>query len=525
MIDWGELEVVTDPEVEIINDISDIEDIAAVSTKTTIQRKPAKNVSERLKRILVINTGRGGHLTVFMNKIIVFSLYGLSRQATTTLHYILEYYNTSQSSDRYNYLGEKTEDGRKPRISLPENLLRYENVIKPYVLRRWKDYQEMMSILEDYIFRRMKEMNNPRFNKTDEELRKLARKTATQYARIVFPAASTSSMIFSLNVVELARLYIISQRLDFGSEFRSLVNKMYKLVEPNIPNLREIIEAEMKNLESFSLIEDSFSGDVEKYKEEFSKLSKDVLIDALEEKEVLKRLDRAFFLTTGRHLDIEELKKEVMKFYSTSFGLQNVSPVLRCLENIRFSFAEEMTQYEFEQSVRHRRVRHFTNLFLPAMSENPDYVVPKIISKIPRAREILDNAMKEAWRLKKKLLEEGVKLSDILSLLPRGIRYRVIKTSDMKNYLHETILRLCLNAQQEINYHKYLEVRKLNEKYPSLRGLFAPRCVYRYKLGLSPFCPEMNPSAEGEKKLGRWCGFPVWANWGDKVKELEEREF
>jgi len=527
--DWGELEIVLEPEIKNLNDVSQLEKIAALSTKTTIQRKPAEKVSDRLKEILVINTARGGHLTVFMNKLIVFSLYGLSRQATTTLHYLLEHYNTSQSSDRYNYLGEKSDEGRKPRISLPKSLMKFKDEIKPYVLKRWGDYQKLMNILENYIFEKIKNSKNPKYDGMDDEtLRKHAKKISTQYARVVFPAASTSSLIFSLNIVELARLWIITKRINFGEEFTLLVEKMYNSVKPYIPNMKEIIENEKKNISSFKIIEDSLNEmDIENYKKEFSELSKKVLIDGpSNDEELVKKLNMAYFVETGKHLEIEKLKDEIKKFYSTSFGLQNVSPVLRCLENVHFTFAEEMTQYEFEQSVRHRKVRHFTNFVAPALSKEPDFIMPKLVSEIPEAREIVENAMKEAWMLKNSLVKK-ISVMDILSLIPRGIKYRVVKTSDLKNYLHETILRACLNAQQEINYHKYIEIQKLNERYPSLKGILSPRCVFRYELGINPYCPEMDPENPNQKKrLGRWCGYPMWnKDWSQKVKEIEEREF
>ena len=516
-IDWESVEVVVDPEVELIKDVSDIESLAAISTKTTIQRKPAKSVPKELGQKLVLNTARAGHLTVFMNELIVFSIYGLSRQATTTLHYLLEHYNTSQSSDRYNYLGEKSSEGRKPRISLPKSMLKYEDAIKPYIERRWEDYQNVLNELKNHIADKMRKSGNPKY--VPEKIDKLAKKAATQYARIVFPAASTSSMIFALNIIELARLYIITQRVDFGEEVRTLVDKMYKLVEPNIPNIKSIVENELRMIKSFKIAEDDVPSDVESYKKWFDGLVENVIVNPMEERDLIDRLEQACIASYGRKLSIEELKDEIAKFYATSFGLQNVSPVLRCLENVRITFAEEMTQYEFEQSVRHRKVRHFTNLFMAALSDEPDYVVPKLVGSVDESKRILERAMKEAWELKKELLSKGARLSDILALLPRGIKYRVIKTSDLKNYLHESALRLCMNAQQEINYHKYLEAKKLRELYPSLKDIFAPRCAYRYRIGVRPFCPEMS-----ENGIGRWCGYPMW-NWDEMFEELGKREF
>ncbi len=519
LMNWGNIEVVVEPDIELISDASHLEDMAAISTKTTIQRKPAKEVSNELKKKLVINTAKAGHLTVFMNDNIIFSLYGLSRQATTTIHYLLEHYNTSQSSDRYNYLGEKSEGTRKPRVSLPPQMTKHEDILKPYFLEMWENYQEMLKILQDYIYGKIKNSPNPKYNVNDEKLRKIAKKTATQYARIVFPAASSSSMIFSLNIIELARLYIISKKIDFGDEFSSLVDAMYSKVKPYVPNFNEIVEKELKNIMSFDILENKINP-LEDYKKEFSKMAENVIVNPMSEKELLSRLDTAFFSIHGRHLNISELVDEIIKFYSTSFGLQNVSPTLKSLESIHFTFAEEMTQYEFEQSVRHRKVRHFTNLFLPAMSEEPDFVIPKLISGIPTAVNLLNKSMKRAWEVRKELLERGEKLSNILSVLPRGIKYRVVKTSDLKNYLHESLLRLCMNAQQEINYHKYMEMKKLNELYPSLKGIFAPRCVYRRILGLTPYCPEMS-----ENGIGRWCGYPMWDNWEKMSEKLKEREF
>ncbi len=525
--DWGELEVVLEPDIKILNDISNLEELAAISTKTTIQRKPAEKISDRLKDILVINTARGGHLTVFMNELIIFSLYGISRQLTTTFHYLLEYYNTSQSSDRYNYLGEKSEDGRKPRVSLPESLMKYKDKIKPYIINRWNDYQKLMKLFENYIFEKIKNSKNPKYDGMDDEkLRKIAKKISTQYARVVFPAASTSSMIFSINIVELSRLWIISKRINFGDEFTDVVDKMYELVRQHIPNIDKIVEKEKRNISKFEIIEDSMKNiDFERYKSEFDELTKKVLVDGpSSNEELIKKLDTAYFAETGNHIDMNKLKDEIKKFYSTSFGLQNVSPVLRCLENVHFTFAEEMNQYEFEQSVRHRRVRHFTNLLASALSKNPEFIMPRLAHKIPEAEKLIRNAMSEAWKLKNSLEIDD---ADALALLPRGIKYRVIKTSDLKNYLHETILRACLNAQQEINYHKYIEIQKLNEKYPSLKGIFSPRCVFRHELGINPYCPEMDPeNKDPRKKIGRWCGFAMWSkDWKNKIKEVEEREF
>ena len=139
----------------------------------------------------------------------------------------------------------------------------------------------------------------------------------------------------------------------------------------------------------------------------------------------------------------------------------------------------------------------------------PDYVTPRLIAANPRARELYDTAMGEAWAAKNRLVTLGVPLEYALYALPNAKTLRLVESGQLIALLHKWTLRTCFNAQEEIYLASMDELAQVRERHPRLAAHVGPPCVVRNGL-TSPRCTEGS----------HFCGVPVWNSFPAAVRRL-----
>ena len=126
------------------------------------------------------------------------------------------------------------------------------------------------------------------------------------------------------------------------------------------------------------------------------------------------------------------------------------APTMRPLDHAHFTFAKKISHTADSQDQRHRMVPGSRPLLTLADTREPDYITPMLIRENPRALEIYEQAMHEAWAAKNELLDRGVSREFALYLLPNAKAIRFVESGSLLHLLHKWTMRTCFNAQEEI---------------------------------------------------------------------------
>ena len=149
------------------------------------------------------------------------------------------------------------------------------------------------------------------------------------------------------------------------------------------------------------------------------------------------------------------------------------APMMRPLDHAHFTFAKKISHTADSQDQRHRMVPGSRPLLTLADTRSPDYITPMLIRENPRALEIYQQAMEEAWAAKNELLDRGVPREFALYLLPNAKAIRLVESGSLLHLLHKWTMRTCFNAQEEI-YQASIE-----EVAAGARGVAGTRALYR----------------------------------------------
>jgi thymidylate synthase ThyX len=230
--------------------------------------------------------------------------------------------------------------------------------------------------------------------------------------------------------------------------------------------------------------------------------------------EVVAEAVRATFGLTAGELATDEALDRVLNPARNRYRLDmlNVSyhsPLMRSLHHASYTFEKRLSHTADSQDQRHRMVPASRPLMTFADTREPDYVTPRLIRNNPRARAVYDEAMREAWRAKNRLLDLGVPLEFALYVLPNAKALRLVESGSLLALLHKWTLRTCFNAQEEIYDASMDEVEQLARVHPRLARHVGPPCVIRNGL-ISPRCTEGT----------HFCGVPVWLNFPNVERKL-----
>jgi hypothetical protein len=223
---------------------------------------------------------------------------------------------------------------------------------------------------------------------------------------------------------------------------------------------------------------------------------------------------RSVFGFTADEMTDEEALERVMNPAMNRYRLDvlNVSyhsPLMRSLHHVNYVFEKRLSHTADSQDQRHRMVPASRPLMTFTDTAKPDYIRPRLIASNPRAREVYDRAMSDAWVSKNRLLELGVPLEYALYVLPNAKTLRFVESGSLLALLHKWTMRTCFNAQEEIYLASMDEIEQVNSLHPRIGRHLGPPCVIRNGL-ISPRCTEGS----------HFCGVPVWRDFPAVTRRL-----
>ena len=489
--------------------------IAAARTCYSPRVIGASEITERQRDSIGRLTFDAGHHTVYQHAHFEFGLENISRQFVWSFLHSYPFYNSEQSSQRYVKL-------KEPRAFVPPLSGEALDVYEGAILRAWNRYAELAGILKDDAFGILKELRYIQPKSSPERLKvidKDAEKRAIETARYVIPLAAFTSMVHTVSGIVLHRLQRMVNSGDAPYESRVVVSEMVRLVKEWDPLFFEKIGA--GSIEQERLAETTFPrprGDGDRFAAEFdarlngrwSRL-RDASPDA---EEIVAESVRSVFGLTADEMPDDEALDRVMNPARNHYRLDVInvshhSPLMRSLHHATYVFEKKLSHTADSQDQRHRMVPASRPLMMFTDTKQPDYITPRLIASNPRAKAIYDQAMKDAWAAKNRLLELGVPLEFALYVLPNAKTLRFIESGSLLSLLHKWTMRTCFNAQEEIYLASMDEVAAVRAAHPRIGRYIGPPCVIRNGL-ISPRCTEGT----------HFCGVPVWRDFPAVVRRL-----
>jgi len=185
------------------------------------------------------------------------------------------------------------------------------------------------------------------------------------------------------------------------------------------------------------------------------------------------------------------------------------APMMRALQHANYTFAKKISHTADSQDQRHRMVPGSRPLLTLADTREPDYITPMLVARNPRAKEVYERAMYDAWAAKNQLLDRGVPAEIALYTLPNAKAIRLVETGSLLHLLHKWTMRTCFNAQEEIYNASMDEIAQLRELQPELSRYIGPPCHLRAGI-TTPICTEGS----------HFCGVKVWLDFPDIQRRI-----
>src|SRR6266478_3858295 len=176
-------------------------------------------------------------------------------------------------------------------------------------------------------------------------------------------------------------------------------------------------------------------------------------------------------LTAAQCLDSEAIDRllnparNLYRLETLNVGVH--APMMRALQHANYTFAKKISHTADSQDQRHRMVPGSRPLLTLADTRDPDYVTPMLLANNPRAKEVYDRAMHDAWQAKNELLDRGVPPEFALYLLPNAKSIRLYESGSLLHLIHKWTMRTCFNAQEEIYQSSMDQLAQLREAHPA----------------------------------------------------------
>ena len=183
-----------------------------------------------------------------------------------------------------------------------------------------------------------------------------------------------------------------------------------------------------------------------------------------------------------------------------ALNLTDHSKLTRALHHPAYTFRKKLSHTADSQDQRHRMTPASRPLLSAYLTEEPDYVTPKLLAGAGEAERLYRETMNRTWESIRALGRLGVPDEFRAYLLPNAVALRFTESSDLAALRHKHAMRLCFNAQEEIWQASVDEALQIREAEPRIGRWLLPPCGHRARAGAKPICPE------GE----RFCGVLVW---------------
>ena len=452
-----------------------------------------------------------GHHTVYQHAHFEFGLENVSRQFVWSFLHAHPFYNSEQQSQRYVRLDRA--QAYMPAVDLYFNQ-QCREIYEGAIARAWNYYRELSALLVTdarNILNDIWHVSSMSHPKRLQKIERSAEKRAIEIARYVLPLAAFTTMVHTISGIVLHRLWRMCSASDTPSEARVVIGLMVDEVKKIDPQFFDRFGTEP--LEELPEWKNGAAGaeNGEAFAREFdAKLNgkTSVLIDySPNASRVMAESYRAVAgLTTAQCSDAEATDRllnparNLYRLETLNVGVH--APMMRALQHANYTFAKKISHTADSQDQRHRMVPGSRPLLTLADTSEPDYITPMLLAQNPRAREVYERAMHDAWSAKNQLLDLGVQPEIALYVLPNAKCIRLYESGSLLHLLHKWTMRTCFNAQEEIYQASMDEIAQLREVHPELSRYIGPPCHLRAGI-TTPICTEGS----------HFCGIKVWLDF------------
>jgi thymidylate synthase ThyX len=508
------------PKVTLRNAFSHPFDSAIAAARTCYSPRliQPEEVTDKQRLNIGAATFYSGHHTVYQHAHFEFGVENVSRQFVWSFLHAHPFYNSEQQSQRYVRLDRA--QAYVPPVDLyfnPQAREIYENA----VARAWQYYRELSALLVADARTILSDiwhigpMSHP---KRLQKIERSAEKRAIEIARYVLPVAAFTTMVHTLSGIVLHRLWRMCSASDTPSEARAVIGEMVTQVHHLDPQFFDRFgTAPLEELPEWKEIA-SAKPDADAFAREFDaplngKTSR--LVDySPNAPRVMAESYRAVLGLPESSCSDQEAIDRLLNPARNLYRLETLNigvhaPMMRALQHANYTFTKKISHTADSQDQRHRMVPGSRPLLTLADTREPDYVTPMLLKENPRAKDLYDRAMHEAWSAKNELLDRGVPPEIALYLLPNAKSIRLVETGSLLHLLHKWTMRTCFNAQEEIYNASMDEIAQLRAVHPQLSRYIGPPCHLRAGI-TTPICTEGS----------HFCGVKVWLDFPNIARRI-----
>src|SRR6266704_3321427 len=516
----GELVETAPPRVTLRNAFAHPFDSAIAAARTCYAPRliSPEEITDKQRTNIGAATFYSGHHTVYQHAHFEFGLENVSRHFVWSFLHAHPFYNSEQQSQRYVRLDRA--QAYVPAVSLFFDEKTKQLYEQP-IARAWNYYRALSALLigdTREILNDIWHVSPMSHPKRIQKIERSAEKRAIEIARYVLPLAAFTTMVHTISGIVLHRLWRMCSASDTPSEARTVIGAMVAHVKEidaqffdrfGTEPLEEL--PEWKNSQPSSSAGESFACEFDaKLNGKTSRLV-DYSPNATR---VMAESYRAVAgLSSSQCSDADALDRllnparNLYRLETLNVGVH--APMMRALQHANYTFAKKISHSADSQDQRHRMVPGSRPLLTLADTREPDYITPALLANNPRAKEIYDRAMREAWTAKNQLLDRGVTPEIALYLLPNAKSIRLYDSGSLLHLLQKWTMRTCFNAQEEIYQASMDEIAQLREVHPELTRYIGPPCHIRAGI-TTPICTEGS----------HFCGIKVWLDFPNIIRRV-----
>ena len=507
----GELVESAPPRVTLRNAFSHPFDSAIAAARTCYSPRlvQPEEITDKQRLNVGAATFYSGHHTVYQHAHFEFGLENVSRQFVWSFLHAHPFYNSEQQSQRYVRLGRP--QAYVPPVDLYFNQQARE-IYELAIARAWNTYRELSSLLiadARAILNDIWHIGPMSHPKRVQKIERAAEKRAIEIARYVLPVAAFTTMVHTISGIVLHRLWRMSAASDTPSEARAVIGDMVSLVKETDAQFFDRFGTEpLEELPEWKTTAPAAGdGFAREFDAKLAGKTSKLLDYSPNASRVIADSYRAVVGLAESQCSNAEALDRLLNPARNLYRLETLNvgvhaPMMRALQHANYTFAKKISHTADSQDQRHRMVAGSRPLLTLADTREPDYITPMLLANNPRATEIYDRAMHDAWSAKNQLLDRGVSPEIALYLLPNAKSIRLVESGSLLHLLHKWTMRTCFNAQEEIYAASMDEIAQLREVHPELSKYIGPPCHLRAGV-TTPICTEGS----------HFCGVKVWLDF------------
>lgn len=515
----GELVETAPPRVTLRNAWAHPFDSAIAAARTCYAPRliGPEEITDKQRLNIGAATFYSGHHTVYQHAHFEFGLENISRHFVWSFLHAHPFYNSEQQSQRYVRLD-------RAQTYVPPASLFFDagsrTIYEHAIARAWNYYRELSALLvadAREILRDIWHVSAMSHPKRIQKIERSAERRAIEIARYVLPLAAFTTMVHTISGIVLHRLWRMSAASDTPSEARAVIGEMVAQVRAIDPQFFDRFGTEpLEEMPEWAVHSAAQNGNLGRNQGEGVAREFDAKLAGRTSKlvdyspnapRVIAEAYRAVIGQAEAQCSDADALDRLLNPARNLYRLETLNvgvhaPAMRALQHANYTFAKKISHTADSQDQRHRMVPGSRPLLTLADTREPDYITPMLLEKNPRAREVYQRAMRDAWAAKNQLLDRGVPAEIALYVLPNAKSIRLVESGSLLHLLHKWTMRTCFNAQEEIYQASLDEIAQLREVHPQLARYIGPPCHLRAGI-TTPICTEGS----------HFCGVKVWLDF------------